>query len=65
MKIIKYYRKSVYGQQREYMSIENKSADVGRIMQLTGKETINANFRSLIEALTDGQIKFEEILAPK
>lgn len=60
-KIIKFYRKSQYGIEREYVS---SAAERELINQLTGQKTIDPRIRFLIENLTDKYIQFEEILAP-
>lgn len=62
MKIIKYYIKNSYGNHREFVADES-SAKI--LMGLLGQKTINAEIRQMIEALTDGQVKFEKVPQPE
>ena len=64
MKIIKYFRKSNYGNSREYICRENGQEKL-MICYLTGKLTIDENVRRWIETLTDNTIRFEEVIEPK
>jgi hypothetical protein len=64
MKTIKFYRKTQYGLDREFVSADCQ-ADAASIAGLTGLKTITPRIRALIEELTDGAVKFEEVLAPK
>ena len=62
-KQIKYYRRSQYGVEREFVHPE--SAGDGQIIsQLTGKKTIDGRIRELVRDLTGGSIYFVETLAP-
>lgn len=64
MKIIKFYRKSQYGIERELIHADNDK-DAYYIRMLTGKQTITPHIRADIEGLTNNQVKFEEVIAPK
>ena len=61
-KTIQFYRKSSYGMSHEYVA---NPGDAGLIAGLTGKNTIDSVVRELIRDLTGGDIRFEEILAPR
>lgn len=63
MKIIKYYRKNIYGKTLEYVAKEN-DADAFLIKGLTGQSTINPNIRILITELSGKNVQFQEIIAP-
>lgn len=63
-KIIKYYVKSQYGQNREYIHSDHK-ADAESIGILTGQKTLNSKIRDEIEKLTDNSILFQEVIGPK
>lgn len=63
MKTIKYYRKSQYGQDREFVAPENE-ADGQLIRQLIGQKTITPGIRAVIESLTNGAVSFVETIAP-
>ncbi len=66
-KIIKFYRKSQYGQDREFVHPDNFN-DATFISSLTNQKTISNKIRSDIENLftTDGikGIQFQEVIAP-
>jgi hypothetical protein len=62
-KIIKYYRKSNYGVEREFIHPDNKT-EATQIQFLTGKKTIDENVRLQILRLSNSTIDFEEVLAP-
>ena len=64
MKVIKFYRKNQFGQEREYIH-PDCSAAKSIITKLTGKETISEFIRFKFEELTEGQIIFQEVIAPK
>ena len=64
MKVIKYYRKSSWGETREFIHPDNMG-DGAIIKQLTGKKTIDGVVRELIRDLTGSQVQFEETTAPK
>jgi hypothetical protein len=63
MKTIKYYRKSQYGQDREFIAAEHE-ADAALIRALTGQKTVTPRIRELITELTNGAVSFVEIIAP-
>ena len=60
-KVILYYRKTVYGNDLEYVA-DKGDADI--IRQLTGKLTIDGRVRELIRDLTGGLVGFREIPMP-
>ena len=61
MKVIKYYKKSVYGRFWNYCI----NPDEAKILQnLTGQKTIGADFMKGIESLSNNEVKFEEVIAP-
>ena len=60
-KTINYYRKSNYGNELEYI-VDKDDADI--IRRLTGQKTVSASIRGLIQDLTNGQIIFQEVIAP-
>ena len=62
-KLIKFYRKSVYGKTMEFVHPDCEG-DAKIILQLTGRLTIDGVVRELIRDLTGGQVTFEEVLAP-
>jgi hypothetical protein len=64
-KIIRYYRKQQYGVDREFLHPTEKPEYVQAIHNLTKQATINEFIRHQIEVLTDGQIVFMEVIAPK
>lgn len=61
MKTIKYYRKNIWGLEKEYV-VDKGDAKI--IQGLTGQKTINSMIRELLRDLTAGQIVWEEVLAP-
>jgi len=63
-KIIKYYRKSQYGQDREFVHPSN-AHDHFLISQLINQKTISPFVRDALEKISNNSIKFEEVLAPK
>lgn len=62
-KVIKWYRKSVYGRELEYIH-PDCAGDYKIVTQLTGKCTIDGVIRELLCDLTGGQIQWEEVVAP-
>lgn len=61
-KTIKFYIKSQYGHDREFVHPDN--AAEGRIIaQLTGQKTLNPAIRALLEQL--GGVRFEQVLPPQ
>lgn len=56
--IIQYKVVQCYGNRREYV-IDTSKAHV--ISELTGQKTIDERIRYLITALSDGEIKFEQV----
>jgi hypothetical protein len=64
IKIIKFYRKFQYGQEREFVHPDNNN-EAGIIYCLTSKKTIDERTRNFIQGLSDNLIKFEEVFAPK
>jgi hypothetical protein len=63
MKTIKYFVKSQYGQDREFVHPENEKEGQA-IAGLTGQKTLTPRIRELICSLAP-EIKFEEVLAPR
>lgn len=63
MKTILFYRKSQYGQEREFVHPDNQR-DAQTISELTGKRTIDSHTRGLIQMLTAGTVIFKEVIAP-
>lgn len=61
-KTINYYRKNNYGNELEYI-VDKGDADI--IRQLTGQKTVSVSIRGLIRDLTNGQIIFQEVIAPR
>lgn len=61
MKTIKYFTKSVYGRELEYII---DATDAKMISNLTGRKTLEPQDRVSIEALTDSSVKFERVLKP-
>jgi len=61
MKIIKYYKKSVYGVPRCY-AIDPEDKNI--IRNITGLKTIETNFMNNITALSNGMIAFQEVVEP-
>ena len=63
MKVIRYYRKNQYGVEREYVC--NSNFVQGKEIEfLTGQRTLTRAIRTVIESLSDGAVKFEEVIAP-
>ncbi len=62
MKLINYYTKNVYGRELEYV-VDPQSAQF--IANLTGSKTLKPQDRVNIEGLTDGLVKFEQVLKPQ
>lgn len=62
-KIIKYYRRNVWGKDHKYIHPDN-SGDASIIAQLTGKKTIDSITIELIRDLTEGRVNFVETIAP-
>lgn len=62
-KIIKYYRKSIYGTIHE-MIHPDCAADAFDIKQLTNQKTINPLIRNSITRLSNDTIQFQEVIAP-
>lgn len=60
-KLILYYRKTVYGNNLEYVA---DRGDAQIIQQLTGKRTIDGRVRELLRDLSAGAINFREIPMP-
>ena len=56
---IEYFVKNVYGQEQEYVADKELASN---IQGLTGKKTINAKDRRMLEALG---CNFEEVIAPR
>jgi len=61
--IIKYYCKSIYGQDREYIHPDCEG-DRKIISQLVRMSTITPVIRELIHDLSRGIIQFEKTIAP-
>ena len=59
MKVIKYYRKNVYGKELEYIL---DPGDAQIVRQLTKQNTINGVIRELLRDLTGGDIVWEEVI---
>lgn len=62
-KVIRYYRKSQYGTEREFIH-PTDAGDAQIVRQLTGRATIDSVTRELLRDLTGGYIEFREELAP-
>ncbi len=62
-KIIKYYRKSQYGQDREFVHPDNKS-DGELVMKITNQKTLTPQIRNWFEAFCP-EVKFQEVVAPQ
>lgn len=60
-KIIQFYRRSIYGNNFEYIK---NPIDAAIITQLTGQKTIDVRIRELLRELTDDFIQFKEVIAP-
>ena len=60
-KVIKWYRRNVYG--RELCYVLDKG-DAAILLQLTGRMTITGAERELLRDLTAGFIAWEEVIAP-
>jgi len=58
---ITYYRKTVYGNELEYLSSEG---DQQLVTMLTGQKTINAKIREAIHDLSRGLVSFKEVMQP-
>ncbi len=63
-KTIKYFQSREWGQDRHYIHPDN-FGDGKIISQLTGMKTISSAQRELIRDLTEGQIQFVEVIAPR
>lgn len=63
MKTIKYYRKSQFGNDREFIHPDN-ARDGEIIRAIYGLKTIDARTRDLITELTGGTVIFSETIAP-
>lgn len=63
MKTIKYYRKSQFGNDREFVHPEN-ATDGDLIRRLTLQKTITPPIREMIAELTGGAVIFVETIAP-
>lgn len=64
MKTIKYYTKSQYGNNREFIHVDNDH-DAYLVRMLTGKQTIDLGVRQWIEELSNKTIQFIEVSVPK
>jgi hypothetical protein len=62
-KIIKFYKKNVYGKTIEYIHPDN-SFDGQLIQLLTNQIRINIDIRSAITQLSNNTIQFKEVIAP-
>lgn len=61
--IIKFFRKSSYGVVREYIHRDNSKEKLLLAYITGGKLTLDKHTRQWLEELTQGTIKFQEVIA--
>jgi len=62
MKTIYYFRKNIYGQDREYVANEKDAELCQRIYR---QKSIDERFRKYMTELAGGMVEFKEILSPQ